>query len=91
MVHGLAGSAALVLLVLTTIPSVLGGLLYILAFGLGSIAGMLVMSSLVSVPFVFSARRGGLNQGIRVAAGLFSVVFGLFLAWRIGVAERLFF
>jgi ABC-type nickel/cobalt efflux system permease component RcnA len=92
MVHGLAGSAALVLLVLTTIPSVVGGLLYILAFGLGSIAGMLVMSSLISVPFVFSARSSfRLNHGVRVAAGLFSVVFGLFLAWRIGVVERLFF
>jgi hypothetical protein len=92
MVHGLAGSAALVLLALTTMPSVLGGLLYILAFGIGSIAGMLVMSSLISVPFVFSARASSrLNQGIRVAAGLFSVVFGLLLAWRIGVVERLFF
>jgi ABC-type nickel/cobalt efflux system permease component RcnA len=92
MVHGLAGSAALVLLVLTTIPSVVGGLLYILAFGIGSMAGMLVMSALISAPFVFSARRFfRLNHGIRVAAGLFSVAFGLFLAWRIGVVERLLF
>ncbi|MDQ3441641.1 MAG: sulfite exporter TauE/SafE family protein, partial [Planctomycetota bacterium] len=56
-VHGLAGSAALTLLVLTQIQSMVVGLLYLIVFGIGSIAGMLMMSSLVGLPFALSARR----------------------------------
>src|SRR5919109_181186 len=59
LVHGVAGSAALMLLVLTTIPSPLAGILYILIFGIGSIGGMLIMSSLISLPFIFTANKFG--------------------------------
>src|SRR5258708_1480372 len=55
MVHGLAGSGALMLVVLTTIPSPLAGLGYILMFGLGSTGGMLLMSSVIGMPFVWSS------------------------------------
>jgi ABC-type nickel/cobalt efflux system permease component RcnA len=91
MMHGLAGSAALMLLVLTSIPSPLLGLAYIGVFGVGSIVGMLIMSSVIGLPFVWTARRfGRLNQGIKVTAGVFSTAFGLFLAWQIGFVEGLF-
>ena len=91
MVHGLAGSAALMLLVLTTIPSALAGLAYILIFGIGSVGGMLVLSSMIAVPFVLTARRFTLlNQWIRIVAGTASVGFGLFLAWAIGFQQGLF-
>jgi ABC-type nickel/cobalt efflux system permease component RcnA len=91
LVHGLAGSAALMLLVLTTIPSPLLGLAYIGVFGIGSIIGMLIMSSMIGLPFVWTARRfSRVNQGIKVTAGLFSTAFGLFLAWQIGFVEGLF-
>jgi high-affinity nickel permease len=91
LVHGVAGSAALMLLVLTTIPSPLVGILYILIFGLGSIGGMLIMSSLIGIPFVLTADRyGTINEGIRVIAGISSIGFGLFLGWQIGFVEGLF-
>ncbi len=91
MVHGLAGSAALMLLVLTTIPSSLAGLAYILIFGVGSVGGMLVLSSLIGLPFILTARRFTLlNRWIRVVAGVASIGFGLFLGWEIGFQQGLF-
>lgn len=84
LVHGVAGSAALTLAVLTTIPSVALGLLYITVFGIGSIGGMLLMSAMIGLPFAVTARRFAVvNGGIRLFAGVFSVLFGLMLAWNL--------
>jgi ABC-type nickel/cobalt efflux system permease component RcnA len=84
MVHGLAGSAALMLLVLSTIESALGGLLYIVIFGLGSVGGMLLLSGIISLPFILTAQRFSLmNRWIRLVAGIASVGFGLILGWEI--------
>jgi len=84
LVHGVAGSAALTLAVLTTIPSVALGLLYITVFGIGSIGGMLLMSAMIGLPFAVTARRFSVvNGGIRLFAGVFSVLFGLLLAWNL--------
>jgi sulfite exporter TauE/SafE len=91
MVHGLAGSAALTLLVLTTLPSPLHGLIYMFVFGVGSIAGMLLMSTTISLPFVLTARRfDRFNHQIRLLAGTMSVLFGGFLAYQIAFVEKLF-
>lgn len=91
LVHGMAGSAALMLLVLTTIPGPWMALLYVLLFGFGSVGGMLLMSVLLSLPLRFTARRlGGMVGHVRLAAGLASAAFGLFLAWQIGYVEGLF-
>jgi ABC-type nickel/cobalt efflux system permease component RcnA len=82
MVHGVAGSAALTLAVLSTIPSIALGLLYIALFGIGSIGGMLLMSALIGLPFAMTAKRFSIINGrIQFCAGLFSIVFGLMLAW----------
>lgn len=82
MVHGVAGSAALTLAVLTTIPSIALGMAYIAVFGIGSIGGMLLMSALIGLPFAATAQRFSMINGrIRFIAGLFSVIFGLILAW----------
>lgn len=90
-VHGLAGSAALTLLVLAQIPSPLVGLLYLLVFGLGSIAGMLLMSGLVGLPFVLSARKlSGLHHGLQTAAGALSICFGIWYAYETQIATWLF-
>ena len=84
MVHGLAGSAALMLLVLSTIESPLGGLLYIVIFGLGSVGGMLLLSGIIGLPFILTAQRFSLmNRWIRLVAGFASIGFGLFLGWEI--------
>ena len=92
MVHGMAGSAALMILVLATIPSALAGLIYIAVFGLGSVGGMLIMSSLMSLPFIFTRTRFNvLSEGLQVAVGLFSLSFGLFLTWQYSVQEHLIF
>ena len=90
LVHGMAGSAALMILVLATIPSALAGLIYIAVFGIGSVGGMLIMSSLISLPFIFTRQRFNvLSQGLQVAVGLFSLGFGLFLTWQYGFHEHL--
>ncbi len=84
MVHGLAGSAALMLLVLSTIESALGALLYIVIFGLGSVGGMLLLSGIISLPFVLTAQRfAAMNRSIRLVAGVASVIFGILLGWEI--------
>jgi ABC-type nickel/cobalt efflux system permease component RcnA len=82
LVHGFAGSAALMLIALTTVPTVALGLAYIAVFGIGSVGGMLLMSAMIALPFVATAQRfAAINRTIRLLAGLFSIGFGLFLAW----------
>jgi high-affinity nickel-transport protein len=77
MVHGLAGSAALLLLVLSTARSVLDGVLYILAFGAGSIAAMVLLGIMLSLPFVFTpAHLVRTHLALRALAGLASVSLG---------------
>lgn len=85
MVHGLAGSAALMLLVLTTIPSPTLGFLYITVFGLGSIGGMVMMSLLVSLPLKLTAERWGrAHATLRAAASLLSLGIGSAMVYEIG-------
>lgn len=89
--HGLAGSAALTLLVLTQIGSPVLGLLYLAVFGFGSIIGMLSMSGLVALPFIFSARKlTGIHYGLQAVAGVLSVAFGFWYAYESGIASGLF-
>jgi len=81
VMHNLASSAALTLLVLTQTRSVGLGLAYLAAFGIGSIGGMALMSVLISLPFNLSAGRPALHRSIRIAAGGAGLAFGLFYAW----------
>ena len=84
LVHGIAGSAALTLTVMATMPSLLLGLVYIVVFGTGTIAGMFVMSTIVSLPFIFLAQRAAHGQThIKVCAGVFAMGFGGTLAWSL--------
>jgi ABC-type nickel/cobalt efflux system permease component RcnA len=90
VVHGLAGTAALMMLVVSAIPSLLLAAGYIVIFGVGSIGGMTVMSLVMSVPLALAARRLALMERlIRLAAGLFSLGFGLFLIWEVGLMQSL--
>jgi hypothetical protein len=89
-VHGLAGSAALTLLVLTQINSPFLGLLYLAVFGVGSILGMLLMSGLVGLPFVLSAHKlNALHYRLQMLAGLLGVAFGIWYAYETGIATGL--
>ena len=88
--HGLAGSAALTLLILTQIPSVLLGLLYLGLFGVGSTLGMLLMSGLIGVPFALSAGRlSRVHYGLQTAAGAVSIAFGFWYAYETLIAGNL--
>jgi len=90
VVHGLAGSAALTLFVLSTISNPWAGLLYILIFGAGTIAGMLIMSSLISLPFSLASRKlRGLSDPLQLGIGVGSFAFALFYTWQIVADERL--
>ena len=90
-VHGIAGSAALTLLILASIESPLAGMAYILLFGLGSVLSMGVVTILISFPFVVSANRlPNLNRGIQLTVGTTSILFGGFLMYEIGFVDGLF-
>jgi sulfite exporter TauE/SafE len=91
MIHGLAGSAALMLLIIPTIESRAIGLLYILVFGVGSIGGMMLMSFLVGLPFTLTASRfNRFNYALQSLAGLVSVGLGLYIVYEKGITEGLF-
>jgi len=91
MLHGLAGSAALMLLVLSTIQSAWEGVVYILIFGVGSILGMMIISTLIGLPFTLSSGRfSSINHIIKFAAGTLSVALGIFVMFNIGFVDGLF-
>ncbi len=91
MIHGLAGSGALMLVVLSTVDSVMTGLAYIALFGIGSIVGMLVISTAIGLPFVFTAKRfSNVNRYIRTIAAVVSIGLGISVMYEIGVIEQLF-
>jgi hypothetical protein len=88
LVHGLAGSAAVALMVLSIIREPAAALGYLLLFGLGTIVGMMLITLILSVPFTFTAvNLPKFNWRLRVASGLVSFVFGLVLIYGIGFAE----
>ena len=83
MVHGLAGSAALMLVVLSAARTYWEGIAYILFFGAGSILGMMALGMLISLPIFFSSSLGRYAQmAVRGLAGVGSIGFGLALLLR---------
>jgi high-affinity nickel-transport protein len=91
IVHGLAGSAAVALLVLTTIRVPSWAVLYLLVFGVGTVAGMMLITAAIAVPFTFSENRfARLNRGLGLVSGLVSLAFGLFIVYQMGFVNGLF-
>jgi len=91
IVHGLAGSAAIALLVLTTIRDPVWAVLYLLVFGVGTVAGMMLITAAIAVPFTFAENRfSHLHRGLGLASGVVSLVFGLFIVYQIGLVNGLF-
>jgi high-affinity nickel permease len=91
IVHGLAGSAAVALLVLTTIHNPSWAVFYLLIFGVGTIAGMMLITAALALPVSYAGTRfAWLNQGLITGSGLLSLGFGLFLSYHIGFVDGLF-
>ena len=89
-IHGLAGSAALTLLVLTQIESITLGVFYLALFGFGCTIGMLLMSGLIGLPFALSGRRlSTFNYGLQTAAGALSIAFGLWYSYATVISGQL--
>ncbi|MFO0611365.1 MAG: high-affinity nickel-transport family protein [Polyangiaceae bacterium] len=91
LVHGLAGSAAIALLVLSSIPKPVLGVFYLVVFCAGTIAGMMVLTTMISLPVSLATSRSErLSVWLGRVAGVLSVGFGLVLMARIGFVDGLF-
>lgn len=91
VVHGLAGSAAAALLIVPLMDDPRWAALYLLTFGLGTIVGMsLVTISIAAPSLVAAAHMPNLQRSLRFASGAVSLVFGLYLAQKIGFSDGLF-
>jgi hypothetical protein len=91
LVHGLAGSAAIALLVLSAIPQPVWATIYLMIFCIGTILGMGLITTAIATPFLVAAHRlSWLHQGFITCSGLLSFGFGLFLAYQLGVVDHLF-
>ena len=87
LVHGLAGSAAVALLVLSTVRGAWAGAAYLALFGLGTLAGMMVITALLSLPF--RASVPALSRALAMGTGMLSFAFGLYLVVQIGFVDGL--
>ena len=84
LLHGMAGTAAIMLLVASTIPSAVVALAYIAVFGLGSTLAMLALSGMIGVPFVMtSSRSSSIHRVVQGLAGAASLFLGGVLVWRL--------
>jgi ABC-type nickel/cobalt efflux system permease component RcnA len=91
LVHGLAGSAAIALLVLSTIKSPLWSTAYLLVFGFGTMVGMMLMTAAISIPLVYTGKKFfKINRHLTAISGLASMAFGIFLVYHIGFVDGLF-
>jgi high-affinity nickel-transport protein len=90
VVHGLAGSAAVTLLVLATITQPGWAIAYLLVFGMGTILGMMLITAALALPYAYTWKRfAHLNQGLAIASGVISVSFGLLLCYQIVISDGL--
>jgi ABC-type nickel/cobalt efflux system permease component RcnA len=85
VVHGLAGSAAIALMILATIRTPLLAVAYLLIFGIGTILGMVLLTTAIALPVVMTGRSPATNRSLRLTLALVSLSFGVFLAFRIGI------
>ncbi len=90
MVHGMAGSGALLLIVLSTINSVPLGLAYIAIFGAGSIGGMAAVSTLMGIPFVKLSNSAKISIALRYAAAITTLAIGAGLIYDLVWIDQIF-
>ncbi len=83
MIHGLAGSAVLLVLTTATVNDPVTGMIYIAIFGFGSVLGMAALSAFIAIPLSYSARAlTWVNRGLQGAVGAATVVLGLAIVLR---------
>ncbi len=86
LMHGMAGSAALIVLTLQSVSSWATGLLYIILFGMGSIAGMAVLSTALAIPLRWtSGRFTWMHKGLHAAVGITTMALGIFVVYQVGI------
>ena len=91
VVHGLAGSAAVALLVLAAIPNPRWALVYLLVFGAGTVGGMMLITMSIASAFTFMGKgRQRFSQRLGLVSGILSLAFGMLLVYQIGFAGGLF-
>lgn len=90
IVHGLAGSAAMVLLTMSTIDAAWQGAIYIIVFGVGTCIGMLLFTTILSIPFVTSSSSKKVNHLLIRLTGVISTLFGIYYMYNLGINEELF-
>lgn len=91
LVHGLAGSAAVALLVLSTIRTPLWAIAYLLVFGIGTILGMMLMTTVIAMPVSYTGKHFETAAAyLSPISGIVSTAFGLFLVYQIGFVDGLF-
>ena len=91
IVHGMAGSAALLFLAVAKLSTTSQKFLFLLVFGLGSIGGMMLMSVLLSLPAYWAAERHvTAHNAIRLLAGGFSLCVGAWMIYEIAYVKGLF-
>jgi high-affinity nickel-transport protein len=91
LVHGLAGSAAVALLVLATVHNARWAIAYLFLFGLGTIAGMMIITMAIASALHLASRHSAwIHRKLVVTTGLLSVFFGLFIVYQMGYVHGLF-
>jgi hypothetical protein len=89
-IHGLAGSAAMTLLVVSVVDSIKDAAIYIATFGLGTILGMLLFTVVVSLPFFLSGRFQKVDRILTGTASIISICYGIYYIYLMGYREGLF-
>jgi len=89
-IHGLAGSAAVALLTLQLLPTAAMAALYLLIFGLGTMVGMMGVTLVIGLPYIFSIRLERFHRWLGIATASFSILFGLSMMYELGIVNGLF-
>lgn len=90
IVHGMAGSAAVLVLTVSAAANAWEAAAYVLVFGAGTVVAMLASTALIGLPFVAAPERAWLHRLLARATGATSAVYGFYYAYRVGVAHGLF-
>jgi high-affinity nickel-transport protein len=90
LVHGLAGSAAVALLLLPLIPSAAWAAVYLMIFGLGTMVGMMAVTLLISIPYLYANGLQTFHRYLGIATAAASILFGLHMMYELGIENGLF-